>query len=162
MESYVYALILTAVMAAIAELLTDGTGASGAVRLVAGLCVLTALIQPLGDGVRWLRGVSSEENLSEWLSVPEADLDAGAVFSQQVSSLSEQAVADEAERLMQEKFGVPADQCRVVAEVAVEQGKPRIERLTVVLSGSAILKNPRTVQAYMEQAFGGECTVAVE
>ena len=162
MKEYVYALILVAVMAAVAELLTDGTGASGAVRLVAGVCVLTALIQPLSDGVRWLRGSAVEENWSEWLSVPKADVDADAVFSEQLGTLSEQAVVNEAKRLMRENFGIPSDQCRVVADVSVLDGVTQIQRITVVLSGSSVLKNPRNVKAFMEQTFGGECVVAVE
>ena len=153
-------MILTAVTAAVAELLTDGNGASGAVRMVAGLCVLLALIQPVKEGILWLRGAAEGEP-EEWVSLPEGDGEAQAVFQEQLNAIGEQAVTEAVRAVMKERFGVSSDQCRVEAAVILEATgqEVRTERIDVTLSGTAVLKNPRTIKAYLEQTFGCECVV---
>ena len=163
MKEYVYVLILTAVMAAVAELLTDGEGASNMVRMVAGLCVLVALIQPIKEGIAWLGETARGESVPhEWLSLPDADLDAEAVFNQQLSDLSRREVERAAETILDERFGVRPEDCRVEATVESNGEQMSIQRVYVLLSGSAVLKNPHTIEAFLEQTFGGDCVVAVE
>ena len=163
MKAYVYALILTAVVAAIAELLADGGGSSGAVRMVAGLCVLLALIQPIREGIVWLQSAAEGEIVpEEWVSLPEGDPKAEEVFGEQLLHVSQQAVEAEALSLLRDRFDVPSDGCRIRATVVSEGHGVRVERMTVLLSGSAALKNPHTIKAFMENTFGGECAVAVE
>jgi hypothetical protein len=159
---YLYALILTAVIAAVAEFLTDGDATAGAVRVVAGLCVLLAMAQPIKEGLLWMRA-AAEGELEEWVSLPEADVDAEAVFREELDGITEQVVVDGVINTMKERFSVESRQCRVqVAVRTQETGQVIVESLTVILSGAAVLKNPRTIQAYWEQTLGCACTVAVE
>lgn len=163
MKAYIYALILTAVMAAVAEFLTDGGGSSGALRTVAGLCVLLTLIQPVKEGLIWLRG-AAEGELEEWVELPDDTVNAPEVFLEQMEMISEQAVTEAVTTVLAERFGVPSGQCRVGATVAFDASGNvvGVESVTVFLSGSSILKNPHTIKAFLEQTFGGVCTVAVE
>ena len=162
MKVYLYALILTAVIAAVAEFLTDGNATSGAVRAVAGLCVLLAMIQPVKEGLLWLQG-AAEGNLEELVSLPEADMDAEVIFLEELGMVTEQVVADAVTAAMKERFGIDRQQCRVWVEVRTQKtGEPVVERVAILLSGTAVLKNPHTIQAYWEQTLGCACTVAVE
>lgn len=163
MKEYIYVLILTAVMAAVAELLTDGGSSAGVVRMVAGLCVLVALVQPVKEGILWLREASlGEADFEEWLTLPDEGVDAEAVFNGQLSQLGRQEVERATVSLLAEQFGVRPEDCRVEAELVGDGGEMRIECIRIVLSGMAILKNPHSIEAAVKEAFGGECVVAVE
>ncbi len=159
MGSYVYGLIAVGVAAAVAELLTVGN--KGYVRLVAGLCILLACIQPLREGVSYLRDLA-EGDLD--LSLPPAAEDAenyGDMFNGYLSDTGRREVESWVETALTDVFGISREHFSVEARMTVREGVPCPEEIYISLQGKAILKNPHQIEDYISSRMTCPCHVFV-
>ena len=71
-----------------------------------------------------------------------------------------QAVKDS----LYEKFGIANDKCRINVELSDSDGdgikEPR--RITVILNGRAIFKDPEAIKKFISELFKCECKCAIE
>ncbi len=161
-----YGLIAAAVAATLVELIApqgEGGRMGGHVRLVAGLCVLVALIQPLREGVMLLRAMA-EGDLAEML--PDVELPAeeeyGSVWSDTLAAMGDQEVTSWVEGVLEQKFEISPDNRRVqvVCEVG-ENGVLHVKEVYIALRGAAIWKDPHTIEGYVSERLSAPCTVSV-
>ena len=161
-----YGLIAAAVAATLVELIApqgEGGRLGGHVRLVAGLCVLIALIQPLREGVTLLRAMA-EGDLSEVL--PDVKLPAeeeyDSVWSDTLAAMGEQEVTSWVEGMLEQEFGIHPDNRRVqVLCEATEDGALHVKEVYIALWGAAIWKDPHAMEAYISERLSAPCTVSV-
>lgn len=167
MKTYIYSLILVAVLAALVEmLLPDGQEGrmSGHIRLITGMCILLALLPPLRQGVLFLGDLADG---SYELTLPdgaEAQGEAGyeSVFDGYLSDISRKQTEAWAYEVLSEVFGISKENVRVTVTASAGEGNvPVLENIHVVLSGKAILKNPHEIEAYIAARLGCPCDVSV-
>lgn len=162
--AYVYGFILTAVMAVLVEMLVPAGGKLGGhVRLVAGLCLLVALIGPIREGIGLLR--SAADGSWEWgipEEFPEIDTDYEGMLGDHLASLGQREMEAWVSTTLTERFGIPAERATVTATVtAGEGGVPVLRHIHIRLTGSSVFKNPHEVEAFFTEQLGCPCTVAV-
>ena len=160
-----YALIATAVAATLVELIApqgEGGRRGGQVRLIAGLCILIALIQPLREGITLLRAVA-EGNLSEM--IPDMELPSeeeyGSVWADTLEGLGEQEVASWVEGVLGREFGINPDNRRVQVICENTDSTLCVREVRIALWGAAIWKDPHAIEAYVSERLFCPCTVSV-
>jgi hypothetical protein len=157
-NKYIYSLIITSVVAVIAELIIskNDNGISRYVDLICGLCVAMALIAPVKGGVEWLIRYSDggidgiildhelppKENYSD-------------IFDLQLQGITE----DEICRQICNEFGIDSKNIRINAHFDDSYAP---QTINVVLNGKGILKDPTQIIRYINTAFNCQGTVAVE
>ena len=65
-------------------------------------------------------------------------------------------------RSVAERFGLPAEGCRVEVTLAEGEGGVELAGMKVWLSGRAVLSDAAGMEAYLAALFGGKCIVVIE
>ena len=163
MSGYIMALVLTGIAAAIAELMSPSEKLAGHIRLVAGLCLLVALLAPIRSVVAYFHTVSDGGLDAEEL-LPELE---GEHYGESFSEELERITAEETEAwvsgVLESRFGIPPDAREIYVKTeTLDDGKaPSISRVDIVLHTSAILQNPHEIEAYVTSNLKCPCTVAI-
>ncbi|MBQ9161829.1 MAG: hypothetical protein IJX74_00995 [Clostridia bacterium] len=157
-NKYIYSLILTAFIAVVVELISpagDGGGVGKHVNMICGLCIAVALINPLKDGAQWLVELARDgiEGIVETSEMPSAE-QYGDAFAEQIYTVSD----SEIKRLLCEKFAISENDIEIHSTFNEEY---RPMRITVLLSGQAVFKDPHKITDYLSGAFGCEAVVAI-
>ena len=163
MNGYVMALVMTGIAAAVAELLSPSERLAGHIRLVAGLCVLLALLAPIGSVAEYVHGVS-EGGLDVGEILPELEYeDYGESFAEELVRITAKETEAWVSDALENRFGVPpsAREIYVRAEMTGDGQAPTLARVDIVLHTSAILQNPHDIQAFVESNLKCPCTVAI-
>lgn len=168
-KNYMFAVILTAIVAAIAELMTpqgEGGGLSGHIRLIASLCILVALIKPISNGMALLKEYAQNGSFNYSISEDPSNIDREEgyenVFFDEVLTISESEFISAVKAELLTKFSIPPEECRIIPSVSYVKPSINIEHLTVVLKNTSIFKDPHEISEYISSLFGCECTVAIE
>ena len=159
-----YALIATAVAATLAELIApqgEGGRMGGAVRLVAGLCILIALIQPLREGLALLRA-TAEGDLSAL--IPDVELSGeeyDSVWADTLASMGEREVASWVEGVLEQEFRITRGNYRVQVICEQDDATLRVREVHIALWGAAVWKDPHAIEAYVSERLSCPCAVSV-
>lgn len=162
--TYVYALILTAVTAVVVELMMPEGRMSGVVKGVLGLCLLVTLLAPIKEGIALIRQVATGE-----ITLPQGGdhmlngEDYQGHLRDELATLGEQEVLAWVSMTLEQVFGIASKNhtCTVTMGVAADGMTPVVERVTLILSGTAIFEDPHAIEAYIAEQLNCSCTVAV-
>ena len=172
MSKYLYSVICTVAAAGIAMISLPGESRSGMkkhVGLICSLCVLCIIISPFSElinnisdflesGGEAMFGQIGKEDKAElydeYESIYNKYLDGG--YGNNIG----QAVKDS----LLKKFGIPSDQLRVLTEFSDKNGDGAREpcKITVILSGSSIFREPREIERFISELFECMCVCAIE
>ena len=162
MKEYLLSIIAAALIAAMVGILSphgSGKGLLGHLRLLCALFLLCVLLVPLKsaleEGVDWLNGelenqISQADNTEEYKKELENAMNASSR-----TYLSRLLVSR-----LESEFSIPAGEVRCI--VQWEESTSRPKRVSVILSGSAIWRDPSKIEAYVESLLDCECVSAVE
>ena len=168
MGAYIYGIILVGVSCAVVELLSIGgeSKMKGHLRLVAGLCILVACIQPIKEGAAYIMDIANGEMEIE---LPQGGTyekeDYQAMFDGAIADMTGQEIEVWVQNTLRDVFGITEDQSAV--EVVMTEEKSQDTGLTypkdvyICLTGKAILKNPHQIEAYMAEKLFCACYVSV-
>lgn len=166
MSAYILPLLAASLAAALVELLApkgDGGRIAAHVRMIAGLYLLVALLNPLREGLDLLRS-AAEGDLTARLEgsvtayTPE---DYEAFFRASLSALGKDETQAQVTSALESVFGIPSDACAVEA-VCESDGETLILReVRIGLKGKYALKNPHPIEKYFADALGCPCYVTV-
>ena len=141
-----------------------GGGLKKHLRLVCALCFLCVLIGPLTEIIDNVKssfealeeGVDdeSDEIREKYESIYEEYLEGG--YGDNV----ERAVKD----LLSTRFGMPEEECRAEIEFADKNGDgvKEVTKITVILSGRSIFRDPAEIKSCVSECFDCECLCAIE
>lgn len=168
MADYVYSFILTAVAAVLVELLAptgEGGRLGGGVRLVAALCMLVMLIQPLQEGITLLRSIADGTPDFSWagdISADESDYE--HILQEELSGLGRGEVTAWVTDALADRFGIPKDNHTVTVTMGAAEGEamPVVAHVTILLHGSSVFENPHQIEDYITDKLGCPCTVAIQ
>ena len=159
MQTYLLSLLGGALAAALVGILAP-EGASRHIRLVSSLFLICVLVAPLPKAIG---------SVSSWFEELEEAADAGesgggdyaAQLEAAMESASRSYFAQSLTQMLEQRFSIPTGEIRCT--VRWQQGEElRPERVTLVLSGSAIWKNPAEMEKFVTGLLGCECVTAIE
>lgn len=159
MREYLLSVVAAAIaVGAVTALMPEGEGGGlrRHVSFVGALCVLAILISPVGELMSFLgdlsfRGFGTvgdgtkseyEEIYAEYLQYALAENLSGSVAA-----------------MLCDRFDIPPEQCRVRVRVGSRDGRAAAEQVTVILSGSALLRDPYEIEGFISDLLGCECVV---
>ena len=158
MKTYLITVAAGALTVTLINLLTpqgEGGGIAKFVRLLTSLFLVCLVASPLSGASQALEQLFrfdlffSEEKQEEYDSQ----------FQELMDSASQEYVEQMLTKQLEEHFSIPAGEIDVILEWKAENGKP--SKATAVLKGSAIWKNPREIQALVEELLGCPCDTAI-
>ncbi len=160
MKSYLYALLLVSLATALAGMLSpDGEkgGMGKHLRLLSSLLLICVLILPLRDGIAYLVSWSQGELQIPGLEASEPD-DYRDQMQENLDLASRDYFSQMLTKTLEQEFSITPGELRCI--VRWEEETPT--RITVVLSGSAIWKDPQAIEDYVEALLGCPCQSAIE
>ncbi len=164
MKSYLISLVSVSLVIALVSLLApDGKGGGAAryVRLVAALLLICTLIAPLRSLLGGLRALANGEFALPSLELPD-QADREEELQATLDASSKTYFLQALTQLLEQEFDLEAGTVRCRAQWKEENGQARPTQITVLLSGSAIWKNPKTIQNYVRDLLDCECITAIE
>ena len=157
MSAGILALFGVALAAAIIELLIPGEEKNGTrqfLHFLTALTVLLLLLHPflsfLGNADGFLKGEI------EWEEGETARADFEQRFSEAVAAQSAVQLKEGLQDLLHEEYGIAHEDCSIAVELD-EDGQP--ERISVFLSGEALLQDPQAICDALEKRLN--CDVEV-
>ena len=166
MTAYVYTLLVSALVAALVELVSpkgEGGKLASSIRMLAGLCLLVALLSPIREGIRLLTSFR-DGSLSDGLEalLPEGELpDYEAVFGDTLTAVTEQEVEAWTQSMLASSYGIPAEGCTVSALCHYEAETMTVTEVRIALLGKYALTDPHPIESAVTQALGCPCFVTV-
>ena len=159
MQTYLLSLLGGALAAALVGILAP-EGASRHIRLVSSLFLICVLVAPLPKAIG---------SVSSWFEELEEAADAGesggddyaAQLETAMESASRSYFAQSLTQMLEQRFSIPAGEVRCTVRWQQDE-ELRPERVTLVLSGSAIWKNPAEMEEFVTGLLGCECVTAIE
>ena len=125
------------------------------VRLVGALCILLAMVAPIYESV-----VSGELDLDNYFSdMVEKEEQYKDVYAEYLADGSRKEAEAMLEASICEKFNLKSDDIAVKAELVRKGDGYALDRIGIYVSGSAILRDPRELVAYVEELAECECEV---
>ena len=166
MNSYILTLLSASLAAAVVTLLSpkgEGGKIASHIRMVAGLFLLVALLNPLRAGLDLLRDAVNGDLTAHLESMlPDGTPDGyGAVFGDTLTSISRAEVEAYAISALETDFGIPPENCTVSAVCTYEEEILTLSELRISLHGSHALNDPHPIEAYFTEQLSCPCYVTV-
>ena len=158
MKEYLLSLLCASVVITLVGILAPNATASQ-LKLIGSLffiCILAApiprVLESIPDLMQELTGVSEKEDLEE---------DYREQTNAALESASKTYLAQTLTSLLEQRFSIPTGEVRCM--ILWEDGDAvRPQKVTVILSGSAIWKNPNEIEATVRELLSCECVTAIE
>lgn len=160
MSGYLLSVVAAALMVgAIGALVPEGAGGGTrrTVCFLGSLCVLCMLIAPLGELVDSLERLG--DGLAGVFDREQAEEQYERQYLEQLVRYGADSASDALRGHICERFDISREQCHVSAVVGEREGELYIDSVTVILSGSALLRDPYEIEAYIGELLGCRCTV---
>lgn len=155
-----------ALIASLAELLTprgEGGRSVAYVRMIAGLFLLVALLDPLKQGINILRDTAEGELAARVEALlPEADpADYGEAFSDTLTAISRREAERFVRERMESEFGIPPEgytlsvSCEGAGETVI------FTETRISLQGAYVWEDPVPLEKYFAERLACPCFVTV-
>ena len=160
MREYVITLIVTASVCTLASALTPDTerGLSGYTKLVAGLCILCVAISPISSFIERIYSAELNTDFSYIGGLDSYELE--GIYKASLDNASVSEISERLEGMICSSIGVNEEDIEVFLELYERESNKGISKVTVVLSGKAMLVDPREITDYVYELLGCECEVA--
>ena len=167
MKPYILSLLTASLVVAVVELLApkgEGGRMASHIRMVAGLYLLVALLNPLKEGISLLRSLADGDLVSrvESLIPSDAETDYQGVFGDSLTAIGADEVSSWVTETMESRFGIPPEGCAVWASCAYTEDALTITEVRISLKGSYTLRDPHPIESYFSSQLNCPCYVTVE
>lgn len=159
MREYLLSVVTAAIaVGAVTALMPEGEGGGlrRHVSFVGALCVLAILISPVGELMSFLGDLSfrgfgtvGDGTKSEYEEI----------YAEYLQYALAENLSDSVAAMLCDRFDIPPEQCRVRVRVGSRDGRAAAEQVTVILSGSALLRDPYEIEGFISDLLGCECVV---
>ncbi|MBQ9151727.1 MAG: hypothetical protein IJX72_05705 [Clostridia bacterium] len=166
MNAYILTILAASLAAAIIELLApkgDGGRIAAHVRMIAGLFLLVALLNPLKEGILLLQS-AVEGDLTDRLSeaIPNhTPTDYEAAFGDTLTAVGKKEVEAWVASTLENVFGIPSSGYTVEAVCESVETTVTLREVRISLHGKYILENPHPIEAYVTEQLKCSCYVTV-
>ena len=135
----------------------DNSGVRKALDFCMSLCLLIAVVTPMGGMLRDA-GEMINENVFDSV-IPEADMPADEAVSALLTEGSQRMIEERLEAMICDSFALNAERVVVTAEVSVNDSGVLLDRVTVWLSGATLATDPREIKELIAQYTDAECEI---
>lgn len=135
----------------------DNSGVRRALDFCLSLCLLIAVVAPMGGMLRDA-GEMINENVFETV-IPEAEIPSDEAVSAILAEESGKMIEERLEKLICEAFELNGERVAVTVSVSVDETGVLLERVTVWLSGAALATDPRDIKSLIAQYTDAECEI---
>ena len=164
MTAYFIAVITAALVTALVGILSpngEKGGIAKHMKLLVSLFLLCILISPLQDVIA---------ELGKWtdgsVSLPDVDAPLEDHYRQEMEEAIENAsdtyFTQMLTQVLEAEFSIKTGEIRCRVDWKHQDGKQLPSRVTVILSGSAIWKDPQAIEDFVRDLLGCECVSAIE
>jgi hypothetical protein len=158
MKEYLLSLLLVSLAVAIAQILAPNASASY-VKLIGSLIFICVLAAPLPRFLQTLPELS--DRILHFTDGETSKEEYENTANDALENASKAYLAQALTKLLEERFSIPAGEVRcVILWAEGEDATP--ERVSVILSGSAIWKNPAQIEGTVTELLGCPCVTAIE
>ncbi len=158
MKEYLLSLLIVSLAVTLARLLSPSATASH-VKLVCSFVFICVLAAPIPQFLRELPELSAE--LLDITDQTDKTESYENIANDALKNASRAYVAQALTSILEEQFSIPSGEIRcVILWESGEEAKP--QRVTVILSGSAIWKNPEPIERTVTELLGCPCVTAIE
>ena len=164
MKEYFLSLFLSAIVIALVGILSPGKTSGGIarhLRLVSSLFLLCVLISPVSTAMDrvldWLQNGDS-------ILIPEdsPSIDYGDLASDALDEASRAYFANMLTRTLSEEFSIPSGELHCTVEWETCDGTPSPSHVTLLLSGSAIWRDPTPLKNAVQALLSCPCDIAID
>lgn len=160
MKSYLYALLLVSLAAALAGILSPEGEKGGIlkhVRLLSSLLLICVLILPLKSGISYLFALQNGEiPLPDWVDSNEDERQ--EELQEHLDLVSKEYFTQSLTARLESEFSIATGEVRCMLKW--NENTPVL--VTVVLSGKAIWKDPEAIESFVTALVGCDCQTAIE
>ena len=136
----------------------DNSGVRRALDLCLSLCLLISVVTPMGDMLKeageMIKGYDIES------LIPEAEMSSDEVVSAVLAEESQRIIEERLEKLICDAFEIDGERVAVTASVSVTEDGVSLDGVTVWLSGSALMTDPREIKELIAEYTDAECEIA--
>ena len=164
MKEYILTLIVAALLSALVGILSpegERGGISRHMRLLVALFMVITLISPicglLTDLRNWMAGEGSLFPSDQILPI-----DPDQTLADTLQNASDSYFTDMLTQTIETKFAIEVGDVRCDVAWQTNDGKLAPSRVTVLLSGRAIWKDPDAIAAFVHELLGCDCVIAIE
>lgn len=158
MREYLLNVIGAALIVGVIGILVPADGLKKYVVFIGSLCILGILLSPLNAlsdflgelGTDRLYGIA--DSLYDEKKYDEK-------YREYMSGIGCEAVADEICRLLCENFSISDSECHVGVTFSGEGEEVALGRVTVILSGRSVFRDPYEIEDYLSRLLGCEVVV---
>lgn len=162
MKEYLLSLLVAAILISILGMLAPEGGLGKHLRLLLSLFLICVLISPLSSLPEKLQDFPNGILTFPWEDQEDAKEDYKQQLEESLSTSSKEYFDQALTQALALQFGIELGTVRCVTEWNDENGNAHPQRVTVLLSQSAIWKDPHAIQTYVNELLGCECVVALE
>ena len=161
MKEYIISLITAALLASLIGLLSpqsEGGGLSRHLRLLTSLFLLCVLLSPAVELLLSLKNDTLDGVLPD--GAPPQKEEYQQSLDEALSSATGTYLAALLTDALETEFSIPEGEVRCSVTLRADNTHP--EKIRVILSGSAIWKDPERIEAFVTERIGCECVTAIE
>ena len=157
MKEYLLSVLSAALVISLVGMLAP-SGSVSSLRLISALFLILVIAAPLPrlisslpnqiEALFQINGQEEEEELRQQMDLT-------------LDSASRTYLAQSLTQWLEQQFSIPSGEVRCIIRWA-ENDTSKPERVTVVLSGSSIWKNPDQIEEAVSRLLGCECVTAIE
>ena len=167
MKPYILSLLSASLAVAVVELLApkgEGGRMASHIRMVAGLYLLVALLNPLKEGISLLRSLADGDMVSRVESFIPTDVETNysGVFGDSLTAIGADEVSAWVTEAMETRFGIPPEGCTVWASCDYGEDTLTVTEVRISLKGSYTLRDPHPIESYVSSQLNCPCYVTVE
>ena len=135
----------------------DGSGVRRALDFCLSLCLLVAIVTPMG-GMLKNAGEAIDGSVFESV-LPEAEIPSGEAVLALLEEESQRMIEERIEELVCKSFELDGENVAVTASVSVTESGVSLETVTVWLSGRALLTDPREIERLISEYTDAKCEI---
>ena len=167
MKPYILSLLSASLVAAVVELIApkgEGGRMASHIRMVAGLYLLVALLNPLKEGISLLRSMADGDLVSRVESIihSDAETDYHGVFGDSLATIGADEVSAWVTEAMETRFSIPPEGCVVWASCEYTDDTLTVTEVRISLHSPYTLSDPHPMEAYYGDQLGCPCYVTVD
>ena len=163
MKAYLLSLIIAALVAALVGILApsgERGGLAAHQRLITSLFLICVLIAPAENVLNVIQSLTTGDLSMIGLEEVPDKKDYQEQMNDALSASSERYFTQMLTQTICEAFSIPTHEINCSVSWNKSEGKPT--RVTVILSGTSIWKDPHAIEAFVTELLGCECIMAIE
>ena len=167
MNGYIYSIVCIAAAGGIVSIISPSSGIKKHLKLVCALCLLCVMIAPISNFISGMRDFF-ESDSSEFFGTSDIESELRdkyeSIYDKYLEGGYGDSVGEAVKAILYEEKGVAKENCRVSVQFADNDGDGAREpsKITVILSGKDVFRDPEDIKELVSEIFECECVCAID